>query len=184
MRFDTQAEKTNWVSQTAVELLQAVPRATTQLMMFTQPGGQDITATEEVCLQFRYHNQKKDFDKTYSATFCILPPESQFDLILGADDCRKMSIVRPAFAAMKWKKSTKGKWSCAVPFESDLADISKEQQREAEAAEEAARQVALARHRMQSQGGGHHEGGGNSAGSNQGGGGSSGGGGHQGSSQR
>jgi len=109
MCFDTQAEIANWVSQAIVDLLHAVPYAKVQPMVFTQPDGQEIVATHEVQLQFRYRDETKDFDKTYTAIFCILPPDSLFHLILGADDCRKKLIVRPAFGAMKWKQRTPGK---------------------------------------------------------------------------
>jgi hypothetical protein len=105
MRFDTQCEKSNWVAERIVHLLEAQTVDLDYKKEFITFNGEVMTASCETTLWF----ENIRGGSTRSAVF-LVSSVVPFDILLGANDCLRLKIILPprvwGLAARKPSKST------------------------------------------------------------------------------
>ncbi|RDL38894.1 uncharacterized protein BP5553_03234 [Venustampulla echinocandica] len=153
--FDTQCRESNWVSIKIVQELRAEVRNLPTSATFLGFNGQVMAATQEASLSFK----NSQGGSTYTAKFLVSADEAvPFDMVLGADDCRKFNIISaPTFLALVPLKRTKAEKAALPKLIAEQEAIAKEHERRRKQQENirAARSRGLYRDAQSSKGSGY-----------------------------
>jgi hypothetical protein len=102
MLFDTQCHESNWVSRDVVAKLKAGCFRLLEPAEFQVFNGQTMQATSKVVLFFSKNGGKK-----HHATFFVASHDVPFDLLLGADDCLNLQLIKPVVLGLLARKQNK-----------------------------------------------------------------------------
>ncbi len=104
MTFDTGCRGSNWVSLKTVRKLRAGLTRLARPAEFEAFNCEPLIATFETTLSFR-----KDRGAERSARFLVAPNEDvQFEILLGAGDCRRFRIIPPPMLGLLPRRQNKG----------------------------------------------------------------------------
>lgn len=107
LKFDTQCQKSNWVSAKIVDKLGVTPAPLDpdQDAEFVAANGQSMTASRKTTLWF----ESSQRGTPIWAEFLVSPVrDAPYELLLGGDDCLRLGIIQrpslPGFLALAPRK--------------------------------------------------------------------------------